>query len=117
MMLHYFHHIYINMFCLTDSGNTSSWQLKKPGYSYTSQGSLKRQADDDDEFDFNETKKGNFERDQSSSQRFDQTTHQNNTITNKGIFSIISNALSFTCINFTMLLIYKTKHGKMFLAS
>lgn len=59
--------------------------MKKPGYSYTNQGSLKRQAnDDDDEFDFNESKKGNFQRDQSPSQRFGGTTQRIEATTSKG---------------------------------
>eukprot|EP00112_Aurelia_sp_Birch-Aquarium-sp1_P004760 Seg1540.2 transcript_id=Seg1540.2/GoldUCD/mRNA.D3Y31 product="hypothetical protein" protein_id=Seg1540.2/GoldUCD/D3Y31 len=50
------------------SSDNGSWNLKRPGYSYTSnQGSLKRQAsDDDDEFDFGGTKKGNFRNDHQS---------------------------------------------------
>ena len=50
------------------SNDNGSWQLKRPSYSYTAnQGSLKRQADDDDdEFDFGETKKGNFRNDHQS---------------------------------------------------
>ena len=51
-----------------NSNDSGSWNLKRPSYSYTAnQGSLKRQAnDDDDEFDFGETKKGNFRTDHQS---------------------------------------------------
>jgi len=72
-----------------ESGN-STWQMKKPGYSYTNQGSLKRQADadDDDEFDFGETKKRSF---QSPSLGIDKSIRQSNSHTSKGSLSNLIN--------------------------
>lgn len=66
--------------------------MKRPGYSYTNQGSLKRQihdndndANDDDEFDFSESKKGNFQRDESPAARIGPTSHRTNAMSNKGM--------------------------------
>ena len=60
--------------------------MRKPGYSYTNQSSLKRQADDiDDEFDFSETKKRSYQRDQSPTRGVDQSIQKGSTMANKGI--------------------------------
>eukprot|EP00795_Rhopilema_esculentum_P017389 gene17389-8984_t len=70
----------------TESGS-SSWQLKKSGFSYARQSSLKRQADsnDDDEFDFGDTKrKGNVRSNGSPSNQMLQTSYQKSSTTTQG---------------------------------
>ncbi len=69
--------------------------MKRQGYSYTGQGSVKRQAndDDDDEFDFTEPKKKNISTDGSS---HSQWPHPNGTNSKAGeLQSLVSIELFF----------------------
>ncbi len=46
------------IFTVDTNKGPNSWSMTRQGYSYANQGSVKRQADDDDdEFDFTEPKK------------------------------------------------------------
>ncbi|XP_065057099.1 uncharacterized protein LOC135685187 [Rhopilema esculentum] len=70
-----------------NESGSSSWQLKKSGFSYARQSSLKRQADsnDDDEFDFGDTKrKGNVRSNGSPSNQMLQTSYQKSSTTTQG---------------------------------